>query len=52
LVVVAVCDPGANRVAVQRSGDEPLVEGMLVVIARLADGMKPLGEVGAGRCDL
>jgi hypothetical protein len=35
--------------AFKRAGDEPLMKGVLVVIALLADGMQPLEEVRAGR---
>lgn len=48
LIVVAVCNPGLDRGAIERACDQPLVEGMLIVIALPADGVQPCDEI-AGR---
>lgn len=48
LIVVAVCNPGLNGRAIECACDQPLVEGMLVVIALPADGVQPCDEI-AGR---
>ncbi len=47
LVVIAILDPGLHLGAVERSGDEPLVERVLVVIALSAYGAQARDEVGA-----
>jgi hypothetical protein len=51
LIIIPIGDPRLDRAALQRPGDQPLMERMLVVIAVFADGQKALDEVGAGRCD-
>jgi hypothetical protein len=49
LVVIAIRYPSLHRGAVERSGDKPLMKRVLVVVTRLADGIKPRDEVGIGR---
>jgi hypothetical protein len=44
LVVVAVRDPRADLVGGEFARDEPLMEGMLVVVPFRADGMQPIDE--------
>lgn len=52
LVVIAICDPSLNLGAIERSGDKPLMEGMPVMIALVADGAEPGDEARAGGRDL
>jgi len=52
LVVVSVRDPGLDLRAVERSGNETLMEGVLVMIARLTDGVEPVDEVACRRRDV
>jgi hypothetical protein len=49
LVVIAIGHPRLHCGAVERSGDEPPVKRVLVVVAFIADGMKPRDEIGIGR---
>jgi hypothetical protein len=51
LVVIAIRNPSLNLGAIECSGDEPLVEGVLVMIALVANGMEPGDEAGGGRRD-
>jgi hypothetical protein len=44
LVVVAIADPSLHRGAIERSRDEPLMEGMSVVITLVADRAQPRDE--------
>jgi len=43
LVVIAVRYPGLDLRAIERAGDESLMERVLVVVARRADGAEPTG---------
>jgi hypothetical protein len=52
LVVITIRDPGLNLAAVERSGDEPLMKRVFVMITRLADGMEPVDEVECRRRDV
>jgi hypothetical protein len=47
LVVIPVSNPSANLLGIQRARDEPLMKGMLVVVAFRADGLEPRDEVTA-----
>jgi hypothetical protein len=49
LIVIAIRHPSLHRGAVQRSGDEPPMKRVLVVVTLLADGVKPRDEIGIGR---
>jgi len=44
LVVVAVRDPRLYLRAIERAGDELLMEWVLIVVARLTDGVEPVDE--------
>ncbi len=39
------CAPSALTTTLERAGDEPLMEGMLVVVTRLSDGVEPVDAV-------
>jgi tRNA G18 (ribose-2'-O)-methylase SpoU len=52
LIVVAIRDPGPHLGTIERTCYEALMEGVLIVIARLADGMKPFDEVVRCRRDI
>ena len=47
LIVITIRDPRLHLGAVERSGDEPFVEGMFVVVSLAADGIKPGHQAGA-----
>jgi hypothetical protein len=49
LVVIAICYPSLHGGAVKRTCDKPPMKRVLVVIALLADGIKPRDEAGIGR---
>jgi hypothetical protein len=52
LVIIAIRDPCLHGGVVERAGDEPLVEGMPIVVAIPADRAKPRDEAGFVRYNL
>jgi hypothetical protein len=49
LIIITIRDPGLYLSAIKGPRDQPLMEGMLVVIALLADGIQPGEKARAGR---
>jgi hypothetical protein len=49
LVIIPICNPCLDLRAVERAGDEPLMEGMLVVVPLLADRIETRDQAGAVR---
>jgi len=49
LVVIAIRNPCLNGRTVEVAGNEPLMEGMFIVIALRADSEETFDEIGAGR---
>jgi hypothetical protein len=52
LVIVTVRYPSLDLGTIERSGDEPSMKGVLIMIALVADGAKPGDEARAGGRDL